>query len=95
MAGPGGNELALSLARAAAAKFGVSPESAMHPVRNAHGWVERIDAASVALTGDALSPLEAAQAQWVLAYNLTTQLDRGVLHVDLDRLVDAFFRGWQ
>lgn len=95
LAGPGGNQLALSLARAAVVKFGVSHTSAMDLVRRAHGWVDRIGAASVALAGDALSPLEAAQAQWVLAYNLTAHRGRGALHIDLGRLANAFSRDWQ
>lgn len=95
LTGRGVDQLALSLAIEAAAKFGVSPKSAMDLVRNAPGWVDRIGAASVALAGDALSPLEAAQALWVLAYNLTAPLGRGMLHVELGRLADAFARDWQ
>ena len=95
LAWPGGNQLALSLARAAVANFVVSRTSAMDLVRHAHGWIDRIGAASVALAGDALSPLEVAQAQWVLAYNLTVHPARGVLHVDLGRLANAFSRDWQ
>ena len=95
LSGPNSNQLALSLAKEAAAKFDVSLPSSMDLVRNAHGWVDRIGAASVALAGDALSPLEAAQAQWVLAYNLTAPLGRAVLQVDLGRLADVFSRDWQ
>lgn len=95
LAAPSGNQLALSLANAAAATFDVRPASAMHLVRNAHGWVDRIGAASVALASSALSPLEAAQAQWVLAYNLTASLGRIVLHVDLGRFADVFSLDWQ
>lgn len=92
---PSGNQLALSLAKEAAAKFDVSPVSAMVLVRTAPSWLDRIGAASVALTSDALSPLEAAQAQWVLAYHLTVSVARAVLPIDLGRLADAFSRDWQ
>ncbi|MBN8748745.1 MAG: tetratricopeptide repeat protein [Variovorax sp.] len=95
LAGPAGNQKALALAREAAAKFGVSPDSAMDLVRNAQGFVDRIGAASVALASDALSTLEAAQAQWVLAYNLTAPGGRGVLHAHLGGVADAFSRDWQ
>lgn len=93
--GSNGNQLALSLAKEAASKFEISPGSAMDLVRNAHGWVDRVGAASIALARDALSPLEAAQAQWVLAYNLTAPLGRTLLHVDLGRLADVFSQDWQ
>ncbi len=95
LSGPNGNQLALSLAKEVAAKFDVSPASVMDLVRNAHGWVDRIGAASVALASDALSTLEAAQAQWVLAYNLTAPAGPEVLHVDLGTLADVFSREWQ
>ncbi|MFG0678815.1 hypothetical protein [Delftia sp. WSY_7] len=92
---PSGNQLALSLAKEAADKFDVSPVSAMDLVRTAPGWLDRIGAASVAIASDGLSPLEAAQAQWVLAYHLTDLGGRAMLHVDLGRLADEFSRDWQ
>jgi len=42
-----------------------------------------------------LSTLEAAQAQWVLAYNLTAPTGRELLHVDLGWLADVFSQEWQ
>ncbi len=95
LSGSKGNQLALSLAKEVAVKFDVLPASAMDLVRNAHGWVDRIGAASIALASYALSTLEVAQAQWVLAYNLTAPTGRELLHVDLGWLADMFSQEWQ
>lgn len=78
--------VAEALAQQVFDKFELGRESAMNQVRNASAWILRIAAASIALSGSELSAREMAQAQWVLAYNLTAHAGRVFLHVDLRAL---------
>lgn len=90
---PHGNFL-VDLADKLVVYFRVDPTTAMKLVQGSPNQLERIGAAACVLFEDTRRPIDTAQAQWILAYELLGNVASALINVYFPTLCTHFSRHW-